>query len=75
MNFIYFISVRKQNDELQFILFYFIYLFIFILFSIVLYFSIFRTLRLGLKVIGYTVTSVTFDSMVITVIIGLERKK
>jgi len=64
--------VRKQNNGLQFILFYF---FIFIFISIILYISIFRTLELGLEVIGHTVTSVTFDSMVTTLITGLERKK
>jgi len=64
--------VRKQNNGLQFILFYF---FIFISFSIILYLSIFRTLGLGLEVIGHTVTSVTFDGVVTTLIMGLEKKK
>ena len=59
-------NVRKQNDRLQFILFYF---FIFISFSIILYFSIFKTLGLGLE------ESVTFDGMITTLIIELERKK
>ena len=59
-------NVRKQNDRLQFILFYF---FIFISFSIILYFSIFKTLGLGLE------GSVTFDGMVTTLIMELERKK
>ena len=65
-------NVRKQNNRLQFILFYF---FIFISFSIILHFSIFRTLRLGVEVIGHTVTSVTFDGMVTTLITGYERRK
>ena len=64
--------VRKQNNGLQFILFYF---FIFISFSIILHFSILKTLGLGVEVIGHTVTSVTFDSVVTTLITGLERKK
>ena len=65
-------NVRKQNNRLQFISFYF---FIFISFSIILHFSIFRTLRLGVEVIGHTVTSVTFDGMVTTLITGYERRK
>jgi len=64
--------VRKQNNGLQLILFSF---FIFILFSIILHLSIFRTLGLGLEVIGYTVTSVTFDGVVTTLITGLKKKK
>jgi len=64
--------VRKQNDRLQFILFYFI-LIIFIL--IILYLFIFRTLGLGLEVICHTVTSVTFNGVVTTLITGLEKKK
>jgi len=39
------------------------------------YFSIFRTLGLGLEVIGHTVTLVTFDGVVTTLITGLERRK
>ena len=65
-------TCKKQWTSIYFILF---YLFIFISFSIILYFSIFRTLGLGLKVTGHTVTSVTFDGVVTTVIIELERKK
>ena len=38
-------------------------------------FSIFRTLGLGLKVVGHTVTSGTFDGMVTTLITGLKRRK
>jgi len=64
--------VRKQNNELQFVLLYFIFYF-FIL--IILHFSIFRTMGLGLEVIGHTVTSVTSDGMVTTLITGLERKE
>ena len=57
---------------MDFILFYF---FIFIFISIILHLSIFRTLGLGLEVICHTVTSVTFDSVVITLIMELEKKK
>ena len=39
-----------------------------------LLFSIFRTLRLGLEVIGHTVTSVTSDGMVTTLIMELEKR-
>jgi len=44
-------------------------------FSFLFYFSIFRTLGLGLEVIGHTVTSVTSDSVVTVLIMGLERRK
>jgi len=54
--------------------FYFYFYFIFILFSVILYLSIFRTLELGLEVIGHTVTSVIFDGMVTTLIIRLEKE-
>ena len=47
----------------------------FILISIILYFSIFRTLGLELEVIGHTVTSVTSDSGVTTLITRLKRKE
>ena len=42
------------------------------LFSI---FSIFRTWGLGLEVIGHTVTSVTSDGIITTLIMRLKRKK
>jgi len=64
--------VRIQNDRLYFILF---YIFTFIFFLIILHFSIFRTLGLGLEVIGHTVISVTSDSVVTTLIMGLEKRK
>jgi len=57
---------------MNFILFYFIY-FHFIL--IILHFSIFRTLGLGLEVIGHTVTPVTSDGVVTILIMELERRK
>ena len=47
----------------------------FIFISIILHFSIFRTLGLGLEVIDYTITSVTSDSMVTTLITELEKKE
>ena len=59
---------------MDFNLFYFIFYFL-IFISIILHFSIFRTLGLGLEVIGDTVTSVTSDGVVTTLIMGLERKK
>jgi len=64
--------VRNKNNRLQF---YFIFIFIFYFILNYFTFSIFRTLRLGLEVIGNTVTSVTFDSMVTTWIMGCERRK
>ena len=63
---------RLKNMDLVFShflsLFYFIFQFIF-------YFSIFRTLGLGLEVISHTITSITFDGVVTTLIIGLKRRK
>jgi len=47
----------------------------FIFISIILYVFIFITLRLGLEVISHTVTSVTSDGIVTTLIIELEKKK
>ena len=55
--------------------FFFIFFLYFIFLSIYFYFSIFRTLGLGLEVICHTVTPVTSDDMVTTLIIGLKRKK
>jgi len=44
------------------------------LFNLFFHFSIFRTLGLGLEVIGHTVTSVTSDGMVTTLITGLSKR-
>ena len=49
--------------------------FLFFSFHFIFDFSIFRTLGLGLEVIGHTVTSVLSDSVVTTLIIGLKKKK
>jgi len=53
---------------------YFILSFYFI-FDLFLIFPIFRALGLGLEVISHTVTLVTSDGMVTTLITGLERRK
>jgi len=55
-------------------LFYFLshFYFLFDLFFIV---SIFKTLGLGLKVICHTVTSVTSDGVVTTLIMELKKRK
>ena len=53
------LPIRIWNDGLYFIL----------------YFSIFRTLGLGLEVIGHTVTSVTSDGVVTTLITELKRRE
>jgi len=45
------------------------------IFDLFLIFSIFITLDLGLEVISHTVTSGTFDGVVTTLIIELERRK
>ena len=44
-------------------------------FSFTFHFSTFRTLGLGLEVISHTVTSVTSDGMVTTLIMGLKRRR
>jgi len=44
-------------------------------FLIYFHFSIFRTLGSGLEVICHTVTSVTSDSMITTLITRLKRRK
>ena len=61
------LSVKSAESRLNFFLFSFLFLFSF---QFILYFSIFRTLGLGLEVICHTVTS---DGMVTTLIIGLEK--
>ena len=45
------------------------------LFNLFFIFSIFRTLGLESEVIGYTVTSVTSDGVVTTLITELKRRK
>ena len=56
-----------------------IFFFIFFLFhfpcNLFFYFSIFRTLGLGLEVIGHTVTSVTIDDVVTALIMRLEKRE
>jgi len=52
--------------------FIFIFIFIFILHFLII---IFRTLGIGLGVIGHTVTSVTSDGVVTILITELERRK
>jgi len=59
-----------DNYGLSFFLFYFLILFSFDLFF---HLSIFRTLGLELEVIGHTVTSVTSDGRVTTLIMGLRE--
>jgi len=54
--------------------FYFLSHFYF-LFDLFFIFSIFRTLGLGLEVIGHNVTSVTSDGVVTTLIMELEKKE
>jgi len=44
-------------------------------FSIYFHISIFRTLGLELEVIGHTVTSVTFNGVVTTLVIEPERRE
>ena len=63
----------SRSQKVDLVSFYFLshFYFIFDLF----YFSIFRTLGLGLEVICHTVTSVTSDGVVTVLIIGLKRRE
>jgi len=60
------LPVKIVKSGLSFLLFSFQFIFIF---------SIFRTLGLGLEVIGHAVTSVTSDGVITTLIIRLKRRK
>ena len=64
--------LKSQKIDLVFFNFLSYFNFLFNSFSI---FFTFRTLGLGFEVISHTVTSVTFDGVVTTLITGLERKK
>ena len=66
------ICVKIIKSKLSFFLFSFSFLFSF---GFIFYFLYFRTLGLELEVISHTVTSVTSDSVITTLIIGLNRKK
>ena len=57
----------SRSQKVDLVSFYF-------LFDLFFIFSIFRTLRLGLEVIGHTVTSVTSNGVVTTLIMGLKRR-
>jgi len=63
--------VKIEESRLSFCLFFFL-IFILFLFFIV---SIFRTQGIGVEVIGHTVTAVTSDGVVTTLITGLKRRK
>jgi len=63
---------RLQKVDLVSFLFSFLFYFIFNLFFIFLFLE---TLGLGLELIGHTVTSVTFDGVVTTLIMGLKRRE
>ena len=53
---------------------FFIFFLILFSFQFIFHFSIFKTLGLGLEVVGYTVTPVISDGVVTTLITELERK-
>ena len=61
-------------QKVDLVSFYFLSRFLFY-FIFIFYFSIFRTLELELEVICHTVTSVTSNGVVTTLIMGLEKKK
>ena len=56
-------------------LFHVLFLFLFYIFILHFLIIIFRTLGIGLGVIGHTVTSVTSDGVVTILITELERRK
>ena len=62
-------SIKSTESGLNF------FLFSFLFFIFIFDFSIFKTLELGLELICHTVTSVTSDNVVITLIMELKRKK
>jgi len=62
---------RSKNVDLVF----FIFFLILFSFQVIFHFSIFRTLGLGLEVIGHTVTPVTSNGVVITLIMGLKKRE
>jgi len=64
--------VKIEDGGLSFSLFSFLILFSLIYFFI---FFIFRTLGLGVEVIGHTFTSVTSDGVVTALVMGLKRRK
>ena len=66
--------VISRSQKVDLVSFYFLSYFYFI-FDLSFIFSIFRTLGLGLEVISHTVTSVTSDGMVTTLIMGLKRRE
>jgi len=66
--------VISRSQKVDLVSFYFLSYFYFI-FDLSFIFSIFRTLGLGLEVICHTVTSVTSDGMVTTLIMGLKRRE
>jgi len=63
---------KIEEDRLSFFFIFFLILFFF---QFIFHFSIFRTLELGLEVISHTITSVTSNSVVTALIMGLERRK
>jgi len=63
---------RSKKVDLVFSSFSFLFYFPFNLFFIFLFL---KTLELGLEVIGHTVTLVTSDGVVTTLIMGLERRE
>jgi len=71
-NSLYYVPVKIEECGLGFFFIFFLILFSF---QFIFHFSIFRTLGLGLEVICHTVTSVTSDSVVTALIMGLERRE
>ena len=64
-------SRSKKVDLVSFISLSYFYF----LFNLVFIVSIFRTLRIGVEVISHTVTSVTTDGGVTTLIMGLKKRE
>ena len=71
--FLCYMFILSRSQKVDLVSFYFISYFLFY-FRFIFHFSIFRTLRLGLEVICHTVTSVTSDGVVTTLITELKKR-
>ena len=68
-----FLILMSGSQKINLVFLYFLFHFYFIFDSFFI-FSIFRTLGLGLEVIGHTVISVISDGVITTLIMELEKR-
>jgi len=68
------IACLSRLQKVDLVSFYFLSHFYFI-FRFIFHFSIFKTLGLGLEVIGHTITSVISDGVLTTLIMELKRRE